>query len=200
MLNVAYKVGLIMLILVTLGTYGCGSSDGPLDEIEQRYSATLTVLDLDEETIQVDVVQDICSDDNGTIEYEDFSDALGEVTVTASEGTAGLTLKSYEIQYTPLESADSLNILRMPPELADPPDGATSVAVPANSTVTFTITLISVDTKAAYVYLRSSDSNLSNLAVARYHIEVTLHFEDENGNDKDITVERTVYFSDYDHC
>jgi len=199
MRRAAYKLGFLMMIVGLMGVYGCGSSD-ILDEVGQRYIASLQVLELDEATLQVDTVQDVCGTGNSTTP-EDFSDALGEITITAAANTAGLTLQSYTLEYIPLGSVDQLGTSRMPPDITDPPsDGATTVDIPPNSTRTFTITLISTTSKAEYNVKLGLDPALVNLSTSRYLIRVIMHFKDTAGNDRDIAVDKTVYFSDYDHC
>ncbi len=194
MRRVVNILGLIAVVMGTTWLCGCGSTD-LMDELGQSYQATLTVKDNDTDTVQVDILQDDC---DGT--PEDYSDALGEIEIVAGSKVAGLTLQSYNISYIPLLSPDRNNVNQMPPDLTAPETGYTTIEIPPASTVTFTITLMSTDTKRVVLLALINDPALVDLSTARYAIRVVMHFRDQYGNSKDITVERTVYLTDYDNC
>jgi hypothetical protein len=137
--------GCIGIICVVAMIFGCGGGD-LLDENGQRYSASISIKDLDEETLTVDVIQSYCDSD-----VEDFGDATASVQIAVSPDALGITLKSYVIEYIPLESEDGTGALVMPPTLDGPLTGGNSgVDIPSGGSLTFDITCISVDTKQEF--------------------------------------------------
>lgn len=195
-----YKLGLAAMILAAC-VIGCGEGN-LLDESELYYTGTLAVLELGEETVQVDVYQiNDCDGDATTSDPEPYSDTLGEISVTVDENTWGLTLEYYTISYVPLYSPDANGDNQLPPDLTDPASpGDSNFSVASGSTSTMTITLLSTDSKAEYLTKLAADASLSALSVARYRINVTLYFTDEYGNDRTLSLNRTVYLGFYDLC
>jgi hypothetical protein len=190
MRRAAYMVGVLMMIVGLLGLYACGSSD-VLGEVGQRYVSNLTIEDAeDEDTLDIDVIQGMCED-----EPELFTNTFGILTLTVAEDAAGVTLTSYSVEYTPLESADGSGGTVMPPELAWPGDGFSDFDVPSGGSAELRFTCLSTDTKEEYV-----NETPAALDVGRYRIRFIFHFENTAGEDIDITVDRTVYLANYDNC
>lgn len=189
MRRAAYKLSLLMMIVGLLGFYACGSSD-VLDEVGQRYVSSLVIEDNDEETLDIDVIQDMC--DNET---ETFTNVFGVLTLSVADNAAGMTLRSYSIQYTPLDSPDGSGATVTPPALVSPGDGFSDFDVAAGESGEFTFTCMSIDTKEEYEGERPA-----GLDIGRYRIRFTFHFENTQGEDIDIQVDRTVYLGNYDNC
>lgn len=137
--------GCIGIICVVAMIFGCGGGD-LLDENGQRYSASIAIKDLDEETLTIDVIQSFCDNDT-----EDFGDATAAVSVNVSADALGITLKSYVLEYIPLESEDGTGTIVMPPTLDSPLTGGnTTVDIPSGGSSTFEITCLSTDTKEEF--------------------------------------------------
>jgi hypothetical protein len=132
-------IGTICVVAMILG---CGGGD-LLDETGQRYTASIAIQDLDEETLTVDVIQTFCDDTP-----EDFGDATAEVTVGVSADAPGITLQSYVLEYIPLESEDGTGTIVMPPTLDGPlTGGGSGIDIASGGSATFEITCMSVETK-----------------------------------------------------
>ena len=145
MQRIAIMLGLGLLIAAGIWLSGCGTSD-LLDEKGQRYQANIQILDLDEATTGVDVVQDFCDTD-----VEDYGPATVAVEFALSEDAPGITLVGYTLEYIPLESADGNDQIVMPPDLESPLRGGNlGIDIPAGGSAEFEITCISVDTKEEY--------------------------------------------------
>jgi hypothetical protein len=209
---------LIILILGALCVYGCGGgSDGPLDEMGQRYVPFLEVVDNEEETIQVDTVQDACS----ATEWEDYSDTLANVVITVAKDAPGITLERYTIEYIPLGSPDSSGAVVLPPILSYPATGYSTFSIPSGGSGILPITLVSVDTKdefnidmgwlyydATFVDPVTGEVGAwlynvpepNELQIARYTFRITLYFKDTYSGDRNIKIDRTIYLSNYSHC
>ena len=212
MRQAAKTLGIILLVLGSVWIYGCGSGSDLLDEQNSRYTASLSVDDQTDTEFSIDIAQDDC-DLNATTtgDTEDYFPAIGEITVTVGADAPGITLQSYEIEYIPRLSEDGTHNLVMPPVLDDPLPASYNVYIPTASTVVFSLTAISVDTKEEYrnltgwtLFFDAVTGALywvpPNLDEARYTVRFTLHFKDENSEDRTITVEQTVWFGDFDNC
>ncbi|MFZ1987168.1 MAG: hypothetical protein WAU91_22350, partial [Desulfatitalea sp.] len=105
----------------------------------QRYVSSLVIEDNDEETLDIDVVQDMC--DNET---EPFTNVFGILTLSVAENAAGVTLRSYSIDYTPLDSPDGSGGVVSPPALVSPEDGFSDFDVASGGSGEFTFTCMSI--------------------------------------------------------
>jgi len=123
--------------------FGCGSS---IDEMGQRYTASLEVEDVSGATLAIDVCQDMCDD-----EWEEFGPAIGQVTVGVAVDSPGITLKTYTIDYFPLPSPDGTS-QTLPPRLESPLPGLHSIDIGPGGSATFSLTLMSVDTKQEFIF------------------------------------------------
>ena len=155
---------------------------------------------------------------------EPYTDVLATVSLDVDAEAAGVWLTGYTIEYIPRESAtgNPSDPLGMPPELADLFDqGSNRIFFPQGSSSTFTITCLTIDTKEEFFNASGwtseiipidedgdGDTDFAVLAyfspeidISRYTIRIRLEFEDQFGyDDRDITIERTIYLSDYDNC
>ena len=191
MRRVANKLGVLLIFWGLLTLYACGSGGGDiLNEMGQRYTSSLVIQDNGDETLDIDVVQDMCDTDP-----EPFTNVFGVLTVAVPSGSAGLTLVSYTIQYVPLASADGSGATVMPPELVSPGEGYAHFDIAAGGSADLTFTCMSIDTKEEYVNFVPA-----TLGYGRYAIVFTFHFRSTVGEDVDITVDRTVYLGEYDNC
>jgi hypothetical protein len=202
MRRASWKSGLMVMMLGGLLVLGCGDADF-LDEMGQRYTASMEIEEVFGETLAIDVVRDICSFDeaSGVATLEEFGPVSANITVAVNSGAPGITLKNYTIEYLPLPSAlgiDGTGDLVMPPALSGPLYGEYSIDIPSEGSATFSITLMSTETKLEYlleVLLAEPD-----LEMSRYNIRVRLNFEDEYGGDRQIVINRTVWFYNVANC
>jgi hypothetical protein len=165
--------GCIGTICVMAMIFGCGSGNDLLDETGQRYTASIAIQDLDEETLTVDAIQDFCDDD-----VEDFGDATASVTVGVSTDAPGITLQSYVLEYFPLESEDGTGTIVMPPTLDSPlTGGGTGIDIPSGGSATFEITCLSVETKQEFrikngwLYFFETAGGLAAIDAKRLEVE-----------------------------
>ena len=136
--------GCIGIMCVVAMIIGCGGGD-LLDETTQRYSATISVKDLDEDTLTVDAVRNYCGQSNTP---EEFGDATASITVNVAKDALGVILKNYVLEYIPLESEDGSGAVVMPPALDGPLTGGnSSVIIVSGGNRIFEITCMSADTK-----------------------------------------------------
>ncbi|MCJ8502081.1 hypothetical protein [Desulfatitalea alkaliphila] len=145
------KSGLVMTVFWAMLALVAGCSSGGLDEMGQRYMAFLEAEDFSsgDGTLAIDVAQDDCNINALDPDWEDFGPAIGNVTVTVSEDALGITLESYTIHYEPLESPDGTSTT-MPPRLESIYNGAYTMDIQSGASGTFSITLMSVDTKQEF--------------------------------------------------
>jgi len=204
-------IPLIILGTMWLSACGGGGSDGPLDEVGQRYTASLFVLDNDESVIQIDMIQSDCDG-----EPEEYSDTLAEVDISLSADAPGITLKRYTIDYEPLENEFSGGSYYSPELISSPIVGYATFSLGSGGSGTigeFTFIAIEIKDKFAIemgwltesvpgsgVYDIYDPPGLGEPRGARYNVVMRLVFEDITGNEKVINVERTVYFRNYDNC
>ncbi|MBT8339003.1 MAG: hypothetical protein HKP58_17540 [Desulfatitalea sp.] len=139
------KYAMIVILTMLLCVSGCGDVD-LLDEVGQRYTATLSIKDLDQETLSIDVIQSDC---DGT--PEDFFPVSAAFAFAVSGTAAGVTLTSYVIEYVPLPSEDGTGTIVMPPILDGPLTGGNlGIDIATGGSAEFEITCMSVDTKEEY--------------------------------------------------
>ena len=166
-----------------------------------------------------DITDDVLKYDD----LEDFTDVLANITITVDRDAPGLTLTGYTIDYFGEASADGTGAIVMPPDLSDLGDeGTYNISIPSGSSTTFTLTCMTVDTKEEF-NLRNATTFTpqcgadedgdgfadfwipawtygATIATARYTIRFTLHFTDEYLQDRELTIERTIYLGNYDRC
>lgn len=194
------SIGLLIGLAVTMG---CGSGSDLLDEPGDRYTAFMSLTDAqDDDVLNIDVFFNPDCDGNGVFDDpEPFTDVIAYINIAVSANAPGITLRSYTIEYIPLLSPDSNGVYRLGPDLIDLTDhGSFTIHVSSNGEATFPITCMSMDTKNDLAFHMVTDADLANLEVARYTIRITLHFEDDSLEDRDIIVDRTVDMSSYDNC
>ncbi|MBI5552530.1 MAG: hypothetical protein HY911_13570 [Desulfobacterales bacterium] len=184
------RMALILMVLAAFGVFGCSSSSGPLDEVGQRYTTSLSIEDNGEETLDIDVLRDMC--DNET---EPFTNVFAILTIAVDASAPGLTLQSYTIQYTPLASPDGSGDVVIPPDLVSPQTGYANFDVAPGGSGELEVTCMSIDTKSEYV-----NNWPPGLDIALYRIRITFHFENTVGEGIDVTIDRTVYLGNYDNC
>jgi hypothetical protein len=137
------KLGLVVIFGVMM-VFGCGG--GGIEEMGQRYTASLEVEDVSGATLAIDVCQDMCDD-----EWEEFGPAIGQITVGVAVGSPGITLKNYTIDYIPLPSPDGTS-QTLPPRLESPLPGLHSIDIGPGGSASFSLTLMSVDTKQEFIF------------------------------------------------
>ncbi len=238
-----YLFSVLSLVLFAFFSYSCGLDDSPLDENGQNYQVnSLDLSDADVEgTFTIDVYQAECDGqleiiDIGpplTVVYDDletYTDVLATITITVAPGAPGITLDDYTIEYIP-ELSESGTGLAMPPTLDALTDrGHSAVSISSGTSLPFTLTCMTVDTKqeyfikAGYVLdpappqidvddppngINNGDgdyvvanvfSAISAIDVARYTMRFTLYFTDEYGVNREIEVLKTIYMGRYDNC
>lgn len=140
-------LGLVIIIAASFWTYGCGGADDPLlDEVGQRYTASIAIKDLDSETLTVDIIQNYCDND-----VEDYGPASAAVEFAVDADAPGITLNEYILEYIPLESEDGTGTIVMPPPLDSPLNGGNlGIDIASGGSASFDITCMSVDTKEEY--------------------------------------------------
>lgn len=143
------RTTLLFVVLAGLTIFGCGggSSSEPLDEVGQRYTASIAILDLDDATLTIDAFRSTCDG-----EPEDYGPVTAAVTFSVNDTEAlGITLTNYVIEYIPLPSEDGVGGIVMPPTLDGPLVGGNlGIDILPGETVEFEITCMSVDTKEEY--------------------------------------------------
>jgi hypothetical protein len=197
MQRTANKIQVAMIVLLMgLLFYGCGSED-LLDENNQRYRTDIAFSDAEEEdTLTADIVFNAdCNGDGVLDDGETFTDLFAKITIIIEDATTpGLEMNSYEISFRPLLNYDQAANPISPPSIGNY-YGEYDVHIPALSEVEFWITCMEIDLK---IYLGNQITALNN--IFRYDVNVTMHFTDDLGEDRDISVTRTIYFGPYDNC
>lgn len=203
--NVKLWSCIAILTVLAMIVVGCGSGNDLLDEVGQRYTASIEIEDNGEGTLTVDIARELCDSD-----FEDYGPTIANVTVAVSSDAPGITLQSYTIQYIPQLSPDSTNKLVMPPDLADGFTGSYSVDIASGSSGTFSLTCMSTDTKEEYrtkVGFVVVDNRPTEyywipplLEEGRYTIRFTFNFLNTEGQTETITKDATVYLGDFDNC
>jgi hypothetical protein len=202
-------IGLLLSIAMVVG---CGSSDGPLDEVGQRYTAIITIDDGFTEGDQaVDIAMDDC-DMNATTndDWEDFGPAIANVKIAVSSDAPGITLQSYSIQYIALPSPNSVTI-ETPTDLEDPLPGYFNIDIPSGGSASFSLTCMSVDTKTEYreeqgwtwYYDAGTGARFwipPELEEGRYTIRFTFNYVNTEGHTGSIVRDATVWLGDFDDC
>jgi hypothetical protein len=204
-------LGCIGLLIGLAGIIGCGSSD-LLDEVGQRYSATVEIQDFSDIDLGIDIAQDDCDlDATTTDDGEDYGPAIANVTISVATNTPGITLQSYTIEYIPQLSStgDAGTPTLMPTDLEDPLPGVYNIDIASGGSKTFSITCMSVDTKQEYrneqgwVWFNDGVNRYwiaPILSEGRYTIRFTFTFLNTEGQTEIITKSATVWLGDFDNC
>lgn len=186
----------IIILLMVLLFCGCGSED-VLDETNQRYETYVSFHDGGEEgvmTVDIDMVTD-CNGDGVFDDGEFFTDLFADITITINDiTTPGLEMTGYDITFRPLRSYDQLGNAISPPNVGIY-HGNFDVNIPTLSEVEFSITCMEADLK---IYMGSFLNAID--WVFRYEVTIDMHFVDDYGEDRDITVVRTLDFGAYNNC
>lgn len=186
-----FKLIIIVFSVCSLFLFGCAD-----DEYYGDYISNITFTDAGGENITLDMYRGVC--DSG--DPEPYTDVVANMQITVADETSGLTLNGYTIEYLAEESEDGTNTLVMPPTLNTLDDrGSETVYMPAGGTTEFTLTCFSVDQKEAYASLMTGAA-YANLFISRYTIQYTLYCTGDDGESKNIVVQKTVYFGNYDNC
>jgi hypothetical protein len=209
---------IIMILVLFLGLFGCGSGNDLLEEGRIRYSVSVTPNDNGEDTQNIDVVQNLC--DNETEEFMDFST---KVTIVADNNTAALKVTGYSVSFYPVRGVyyTSFNPIEMedftpPPELPSPLNDIrhtfTQPKVMQNGSLTFESVVWPADVKRYYVneFLRDTiglDGILNaggyteaDSASFEYDYRVKLYCTDSEDNDFTLDAFGTVVLADYNNC
>ncbi len=189
------KTAIIILFMVLLFC-GCGSED-VLDETNQRYKTDVSFSDAENEDILgVDVVYtNDCNGDLVPDDPETWTDLYANITITIDSATTpGLDMESYEVSFRPLRSYDTNGNAITPPSVGTY-YGEYDVNIPTLFEVSFWITCMEMSLKD---YIGSFITNLD--WEFRYEVTIDMHFVDDYGENRDITVMRTLYFGWYDNC
>jgi hypothetical protein len=200
MQKAANIMGVLLTAFMLAGAliYGCGTDDPFMEETNLRYWTDVTFSDHDEDdTIQVDVVRNgDCDEDGNATDPEDpLTDLLAIITIEIPDATTpGIEMTGYEISFQPLQSYDQGGNPVTPPSVGSY-QGAYDAIIPSESDVTFTITCMEYDLKD-YIggFLTNTD------IVFRYRVRIKMDFIDDFNEEREITVERTLYFGAFNTC
>ena len=178
-----FSVPFILLLLVGLWCFGCGTGD-LLDENNQRYMTDVSFSDGDNDgTMTVDIVID---------GNETFTDLFADITIAVAEEVPGITMTGYKISFDPITSVDTSGNIIVPPDMPTPYTGTYDVDIPTNSSVEFRITCMEADMK---LYM-GSFITVADLEF-RYEVTIRMDFLDEYDQPRDLTIRRTLYFGWY---
>jgi hypothetical protein len=192
MQKAANKMGVLLTAFMLIGAliYGCGTED-LLEENNLRYQTDVSFTDGEQDdTLTVDLVQQDC---NGTPEV--VTDLFANITITIEdETTPGLEMTGYEVTFRPLRHYDQSNNPVIGPSVGSY-TGEYDVNIPSASEVQFSITCMEWDLKD-YMggFLSVIDWEF------RYRVTIRMDFIDEYDEEREITVERTLYFGAYNNC
>ncbi len=157
-LNKNYKLICFVGLLAGLALIGCDGSDGPLDEVGQRYEANLEIRDINDVSLSIDVLQNDCDG-----EPEDFGPVAADIDISVDVTAPGISLIDYTIEYFPLISEDGTGTLVMPPDLDRPFTGFYNIDIPSGGSAGFSITCMTVDTKDEYLNKSGYDWELDTV-------------------------------------
>jgi hypothetical protein len=195
-------IGSLMVLAMII--FGCGSGNDLLNEVGQRYSANVEIVDNAEPRLTIDIAQDLCDST-----WEDYGPSSANVTISVASDAPGITLQSYTIDYIPQLSAtgDPTVPTVMPEDLATPLPAAYNIDIPSGGSATFSIIAISTDTKEEYRRRQgwAWDSTTLNwvppvLNEGVYTIQFAFTFLNTEGQTEIVTKNVTVWFGDFDNC
>ena len=196
MQKIAVKFMLVVFLLGGFVFPGCGE-----DNYNGDYTTLVSFSDAEQDdvmTLDMHQIAD-CNSDGVFDDPETFTDVFANITVTVDENFPGLTVRGYTIEYYPELSGDDPATQVLPPALASLTDqGSYNIYLPSGSTSTFTITCFSYDQKEDY--FTQVQAAYPTLIVSRYTIRIILLCRDDNGQNKNLEIRRTVYFGFYDNC
>ncbi len=144
-LNKNFKLICLIGLLAGLALLGCDGSDGPLDEVGQRYEANMEIKDFADISLSIDILQSDCDG-----EPEGYGDVVAEIDIAVDALAPGISLKDYTIEYFALISEDGTGNMVMPPDLDRPFTGFYSIDIPSGGSAEFSLTCMTVDTKEEY--------------------------------------------------
>jgi hypothetical protein len=198
MQKAANMMGVLLTAFMLIGAliYGCGDED-LLEQNNLRYKTDITFFDAEEDdTLTVDTVwTGDCDGDGNSTDPEVFTDLFADVTITIEdETTPGLEMTGYEVTFRPLRHYDQANNPVIGPTVGSY-RGEYDAIIPSASEVTFRITCMEVDLK---LYIGSFV--VPEDLVFRYRVTIRMDFIDDYNEEREITVERTIYFGSYDNC
>jgi hypothetical protein len=198
MQKAANMMGVLLTAFMLSGAlfYGCGTED-VLEENNLRYKTNVSFKDADEDdilTVDINPITD-CDGDPDTVDPEVLTDLFAYITITIeAENTPGIEMTGYEVSFRPLRSYDMAGNPITPPSVG-PYAGEYDVMIPSASEVTFAITCMEYDLK---LYM---DTFLSAIDyIFRYRVTIKMDFVDDYDEEREITVERTLYFGAYNNC
>jgi hypothetical protein len=208
-------IGIIGLLVILSVAMGCGSSD-LLDEVASQYYAAAYSVDNDEQTNEIDVIQDICStttdEDTGevTIEYEPFLPFGANVIIESDEDSpAAFYVESYTVQFRPNHGAmngTQITSAQMPDLTGTTLNPITfsissGLIEPGTSTTLEGWLVWSQGDKVVYTTIVAS---LFGTAVGTdfvYDFQIVLHCRTAGDETFEITTPWTpVHFSNFDYC
>jgi hypothetical protein len=198
MQKAANTMGVLLTAFMLMGAliYGCGTED-PLDQNNLRYRTDVSFTDGDEDDVlTADTYQADC---NGTA--EDFTDLFAAITITIDDATTpGIEMTGYEVTFQPLPSYDRGGNAITPPTVGSY-QGEYDVIIPSESEVEFSITCMESDLKKYIgLFLYPNDPSVPLDLKFRYRVRIKMDFIDEFDEEREITVERTIYIGNYDRC
>jgi hypothetical protein len=198
MQKAANMMGVLLtaFMLIWALIYGCGDDD-LLEENNLRYQTDVSFTDVEEDdTLTVDTNQVFdCDGDGNFTDPEPFTDLFANITITIEdENTPALEMTGYSVSFRPLRSYDGAGNDYTPPSVGTY-SGTYDVIIPSASEVSFYITCMESDLKD-YIngFLNPID------IVFRYEVTIRMDFIDDYDEEREITVERTLYFGAYNNC
>ncbi len=144
-LHYNFKFICLIGLLAGLALLGCDGSDGPLDEVGQRYEANMEIKDFADISLSIDILQSDCDG-----EPEGYGDVVAEIDIAVDALAPGISLKDYTIEYFALISEDGTGNMVMPPDLDRPFTGFYNLDIPSGGSAEFSLTCMTVDTKQEY--------------------------------------------------
>ncbi len=193
----------LILLVTALLMAGCGSTTNNSEAGNTGVFVDATISLTDAGTTvagQIDVVQDICDAIVIPPKYEDFFDALGDVTfdttsILPDNNDTTLYIDSYRVDYLPLPSPDSSGNMLMPPALNSVSWNKT-IILPSNGSVSATIVTVPVATKLEFY----NKGFLSTAPQGFYTVRVTFFGKSISGQSFTIVVDGDALFTDYNNC
>lgn len=198
MQKAANMMGVLLTAFMLIGAliYGCGTDD-LLEENNLRYQTHVSFSDGDEnDVLTVDTEQIFdCDGDGNATDPETFTDLFANIEITIEdEDTPGIEMTGYHVSFRPLRSYDGAGNAVTPPSVGAY-SGTYDVFIPSASEVSFFITCMEDDLKG---YIDTFRNPID--IIFRYEVTIRMDFIDEYDEEREITVERTLYFGAYNNC
>jgi hypothetical protein len=176
---------------------GCGGNGGLLDEVEGRYALDLLLQEADEDTVDIDVNQDVCDADADPIELEPWTNTYGNISIDVDSDAPGIDLLSYVVHYYEVESVrDGAPIT--PPVLESKDRQSLSFYVGSGQSATSPpIIVMTTDVRDIV-----NDSMLSGGGYynALYTIEVEVTFREDSGEEKTLSFFQNAILNNFLRC